>query len=180
MTGPKLLLHTCCAPCLSWPAELLADLYSVTGYFYNPNIHPLEEYERRRDELISFVENINLALIIEKPDFENWFTLIKGLEDEKEGGNRCWKCYEMRLEKTALFAKANDFKLFTTVLSVSPYKNSEKINEIGTALAKKYDLTFVESNFKKNDGFKKSCELSRKFNLYRQNYCGCQFSIRKK
>lgn len=178
MEKEKLLLHTCCAPCITYVSSLLTDTYNVKVYFYNPNIYPQEEYERRKNELINFVSIQNLSLEIEPPDFETWYELIKGLENEPEQGARCWKCYQIRLKKTAQHAKENNYDLFTTSLSVSPHKNAAKINEIGSQLAQKTGVKFLEADFKKNDGFKKSCELSYKFNLYRQKYCGCKYSYR--
>ena len=174
MEKERLLLHTCCAPCATHVSHLLSETYEVMAYFYNPNIHPIEEYDRRRDELISYAGMVELDLFVEQPDFEYWYEYIKGLEEEPEGGARCWKCYQMRLEKTAQYAKNNNYDIFTTVLSVSPHKNAEKINEIGLELEQKYGVKFLQANFKKNDGFKKSIDLSKKYGLYRQNYCGCR------
>lgn len=171
--SPRLLLHTCCAPCICYVSTVLNQQYSLTNYFYNPNIHPIEEYDRRLNELTNFSKQQNLTLIIENNDTDYWNKLVKGLENEPEGSIRCFKCYEMRLEKTALYAKENNYDLFTTVLSISPHKNAYKLNELGKQIERKYNIKYLEADFKKNDGFKKSCELSKKYNLYRQNYCGC-------
>jgi epoxyqueuosine reductase len=178
-TQTYIVLHTCCAPCLTYVGQLLSLKYNVVVYFYNPNIYPPEEYERRKDELLNYGKKTGLNITVETPDFENWYKYIKGLENIPEGKERCFKCYEMRLKKTASFAKANGLSLFTTVLSISPHKNARKINEIGAKIAENTGLTFLEANFKKNGGFQKSCELSRQFDLYRQNYCGCEYSIKK-
>lgn len=179
MFRKKILLHSCCGPCLTLPEEVLREDYEITSYFYNPNIYPLEEYQRRKDELVNYTSLKGIKLIVEAPDFEEWTKLIQGLESEKEGGLRCWKCYQYRLEKTAQYAKDNNYEIFTTVLSVSPHKNSAKINEIGKKLEKEYNIEFLEADFKKQEGFKKSLILSKKYKLYRQNYCGCKYSIRK-
>lgn len=180
MVKPRLLLHTCCAPCVTYVAELLSENYDVTAYFYNPNIYPINEYEKRRDELITYTCKVNLPLLVKDADFDNWYSIIKGLEKEPEGGKRCFKCYEYRMNETAKYAKENNFDLFTTSLSISPHKIAPKINEIGLNLEAEHGIKFLESDFKKNNGFKKSCDISRQFNLYRQYYCGCEYSIRKK
>lgn len=178
MTKEKLLLHTCCAPCVSYVHQLLLENYDVTALFYNPNIYPKAEYDQRRDELINFASKVNLPLTIEEKHFEEWNTAIKGLEEEPEGAKRCWQCYKVRLEITAIHAKEHNFDVFTTALSISPHKNAQKINELGLSLQDKYGIRFLEANFKKNNGFKKSAELSKQYNLYRQTYCGCKYSIR--
>lgn len=175
----KLLLHACCAPCLTHVYSVLAEKYLVTVLFYNPNIHPMYEYTIRRNELETYAKQHQIPYIIIDEGTDDWFKQMKGLEKEKEGGLRCGKCYAMRLEKTAQYAKENGYDLFTTVLSISPHKNAKKINEIGKMLAQQYDIAFLEADFKKKNGFKISCELSRKNNLYRQQYCGCLFSIRR-
>ena len=177
-TSKKLLVHVCCAPCATYSFEkLINDGYEITGYFYNPNIHPEPEYNRRLEGLIDFAGIKNYRVITENEPPDLWFNLVKGFEQEREGGKRCEICFKMRLEKTALFAKKNGFDGFTTVLTISPHKNTAVINRIGKDLAGKYGITFVEENFKKQDGFKKSCELSDKYGLYRQNYCGCVYSL---
>jgi predicted adenine nucleotide alpha hydrolase (AANH) superfamily ATPase len=179
MEKKRLLLHTCCAPCVAYTAVLLTKDFNVTAYFFNPNIHPDKEYRLRRDELIDFSKNTSLNLIVQETDSSSWHEYIRGFENEPEKGKRCYKCFEMRLENTAKFAKENNFDIFTTSLSISPHKNAAKINEIGNQLSAKYEIKFFEANFKKNDGFKKSCEIASQYNLYRQTYCGCIYSIRK-
>lgn len=179
MTKKRLLLHTCCAPCVTYVHQLLLKNYEVTALFYNPNIYPQAEYIKRRDELIHYASNVNLPLTIEEKHFDAWYTAIEGLEAEPEGAKRCWNCYNLRLEITANHARQNNFDVFTTALSISPHKNAQKINELGLELQNKYSIEFLEADFKKNNGFKKSAEISREYNLYRQTYCGCQYSIRK-
>lgn len=180
MTKKKLLLHTCCAPCVIYVHRLLSTDYNVTAMFFNPNIYPVDEYNRRRDELVSYAKKIELKLIIEPPDIESWKECIKGLEHLPEGAERCWKCYEYRMKKAASYAQDNNFDIFTTVLSISPHKNAVKLNEIGNKLATQYNVDYMEANFKKKEGFKIAAELSKEYSLYRQDYCGCEFSIRKK
>ena len=174
---PKLLLHACCAPCSSYVLEYLKDAFDITIYFYNPNIDSEEEYEKRYNDF----QKLGEYKII-KADYipQAFLDISRGLENVPEGGIRCWGCYEERLESTAIFANQNGFDYFTTTLSISPYKNSNKINEIGQNLANIYDIKFLYSNFKKNDGYKKSILLSNQLGLYRQDYCGCQYSINER
>lgn len=173
----KTLVHVCCAPCSTYSFEkLFLDGVSPVGFFYNPNIHPQDEYKRRLDELIRFYDLQNYELVVQEDNSDVWFDSIKGLESEPEGGKRCEICFKLRLEKTAIYAKENNFDGFTTVLTISPHKNSAVINRIGKELEEKHNIYFLEENFKKNDGFKKSLELSKQYNLYRQSYCGCIFS----
>lgn len=179
MKKERLLLHTCCAPCVTYVHQLLLQNYEVTAIFYNPNIYPQAEYIKRKDELISYASKVNLSLNIEENYFEEWHTAIEGLKAEPEGGKRCWQCYKLRLEITAKHALNNNFDIFTTALSISPHKNAQKINELGLELQNKYGIRFLEADFKKNNGFKESAQISKKHNLYRQTYCGCQYSIRK-
>ncbi len=176
----KLLVHTCCAPCATYSIEKLQqDNHDVTVFFYNPNIQPLEEYKQRRDELIIFAKKMNYSLIIKDESSEHWMERVKGFENEPEGGLRCAECFKIRLEETAKYATDNGFEGFTTVLTISPHKNSKIINEIGKELEKKHKVIFLEENFKKNDGFKKSVELSRQHKMYRQTYCGCTYSLKR-
>lgn len=178
-SGNNILVHVCCAPCAIYPFELLTkENHSITGYFFNPNIYPNEEYQRRKRELIELFSKKNYNYIIEEINQEKWYKAINGLEQENEKGLRCDKCFEMRLEQTASYAANNGFDAFTTVLTISPHKNSKVINKIGKELAEKYNIKFLEENFKKQEGFKKSLEYSRINGLYRQNYCGCEFSLR--
>ena len=175
----RLLLHTCCAPCSPYVIELLQREFRVSAFFYNPNIHPTEEYQRRLEEIKQFSKKVSVELITGDYDTDQWFFLTRGMENEKEGGKRCAICYQMRLENAASVAQSNGFKHFTTTLTVSPHKKATVINQIGREIQKKYSLTFYEADFKKHDGFKKSCELSKAYGFYRQNYCGCVYSQRK-
>jgi predicted adenine nucleotide alpha hydrolase (AANH) superfamily ATPase len=173
----RVLLHICCAPDATYPVLYLRGRhYRVSGFFYNPNVHPITEYEKRANEIKKFANTIKLPLIEGPYDIKEWFNYIKGLENEPEGGKRCYRCYEFRLEKTAQVAKELHFDFFTTTLSISPHKNSDWIFEIGRKLQEKYSVKFLEVNFKKRNGFKSSVILSKYFNMYRQNYCGCVFS----
>lgn len=179
---PTLLLHACCAPCSSYCLEYLSETFDITVLFYNPNIENEDEYNKRVNELIRFIdecrsiEGVNLEIL----DYDNseFYDAVQGLEDKEEGGARCFKCYELRLRKTAEYAKENNFEYITTTLTISPHKNSEKINEIGLKVADEYSLKYLLSDFKKNDGFKRSIELSKEYDLYRQSFCGCEFSKR--
>ena len=178
---PTLLLHACCAPCSSAVLEYLYEHFKITLFFYNPNISPESEFNYRLEELKRLIIEMNFNDIeIVVPDYDNneFETLAKGLEDLPEGDKRCKKCYRLRLMKTAEYAKENGFDYFTTTLSVSPYKNAQLLNEIGEELEKDYGINYLYSDFKKREGYKRSCELSRQYNLYRQNYCGCIYSKR--
>ena len=180
---PTLLLHSCCAPCSSYVLSYLTKYFKITVLYYNPNISPKEEYEKRKEEQIRLINEmpfVNPVTIIDC-DYDNdkFEEIVKGLEEEKEGGCRCHKCYRLRLEKTATLAKQNHFDYFGTTLTVSPYKNSQKLNEIGAELESIYQVPYLYSDFKKKKGYKKSIELSRIYNLYRQNYCGCVYSKQK-
>ncbi len=179
---PTLLLHACCAPCSSYCLEYLSNTFDITVLFYNPNIESEMEFNKRVDELIRFIdecrsiEGVNLEIL----DYDNseFYNAVEGLEDAKEGGARCFKCYELRLRKTAEYAKEHNFEYITTTLTISPHKNSDKINEIGLKVTEDYGLKYLLSDFKKNDGFKRSIELSKEYDLYRQSFCGCEFSKR--
>lgn len=177
---PKLLLHSCCAPCSSHVISVLTNYFDITIFYYNPNIEPLEEYEKRKQEQIKFIleyPKINKLNIIDCDYDNNIFKkMAEGLEAEKEGGPRCVKCYHLRLDKTAETAKKLKFDYFGTTLTVSPLKNSEKLNTIGKFLENKYDIKYLVSDFKKKEGYKHSIELSKEYNLYRQDYCGCIYS----
>lgn len=177
---PKLLLHSCCAPCSTHVIDLLAPYFSITILYYNPNIEPLEEYEKRKKEEIRFLNQYHSKnpLYFLDCDHENevFHEIVKGLEKEKEGGARCIKCYYLRLEKTACEAKKNGFDYFATTLTVSPLKNSSKLNEIGNHLSEVYQIPYLYSDFKKKEGYKHSIELAKKYDLYRQDYCGCIYS----
>ena len=176
----KLLLHSCCAPCSSYVITYLSNYFDITILYYNPNIYPYEEYIKRKNEQIRLINEIktkNKVNIIDC-DYDNelFDNLIKGLENEPERGSRCNICYKMRMKKTAIMAKENNYNYFCTTLSVSPYKNSELINKIGKELEEEYNVKWLYSDFKKKDGYKESIKLSEKHNLYRQNYCGCIYS----
>lgn len=177
---PKLLLHSCCAPCSSYVLEYLTNYFDITVFYYNPNISSYEEYEKRYKEVQRFIHDFGLenkvSFINGSYDNDKYEKLIKGLENETEGGTRCEKCYYLRLEETCRYAKEHGFDYFTTTLSISPYKNSEKLNSIGKKLEDEYDVLYLLSDFKKKNGYKRSIELSREYNLYRQNYCGCIYS----
>ena len=180
---PTLLLHACCAPCSSYVLEYLSEYFHITVVFYNPNISSDEEYNHRAKELIRFINEMEFVnpvkVIIEDYIPEEFYHMVKGMENCKEGGNRCFKCYELRLERAAMMAKEKGFDYFTTTLSISPLKNAEKLNEIGKQLEEKYDINYLYSDFKKKNGYKRSIELSKEHNLYRQNFCGCKFSKRE-
>ena len=179
---PSLLLHSCCAPCSSYVLEYLSDYFDITIYYYNPNISSKSEYEKRVSEqkrLINEMKTKNKVMFIEgEYNPELFFEISKGLEDAPEGGERCFKCYRQRLEKTAYFAKKNGFDYFKTTLSISPHKNADKINEIGIDLEIINNIKYLKADFKKKNGYKRSIELSKEYNLYRQNFCGCVFSKR--
>lgn len=180
---PKLLLHSCCAPCSSYVLEYLSKYFKITIVYYNPNISPYDEYKKRLAEqirLINEMKSINKISLLEcSYDNEVYEEEIKGLELEPERGSRCLKCYHLRLEYTAKLAKEKGFDYFGTTLSVSPYKSSEVLNRIGEELSCVYNIPYLYSDFKKKEGYKKSIELSKIYNLYRQDYCGCKYSKRK-
>ena len=177
---PKLLLHSCCAPCSSYVLEYLSKYFRITVLYYNPNISIEEEYLHRIEEqkrLISEMKTINKVDFVQGEYNPNdFFAIAKGLEDAKEGGERCFKCYELRLKETVKIALDNGYDFFTTTLSISPHKNAQKINEIGEKLSEEYGVKYLYSDFKKREGYKRSIELSKEYNLYRQNYCGCIYS----
>ena len=181
---PTLLLHTCCAPCSSAVIERLAQDFKITVFYYNPNIEPYEEYLKRKEEQKKFLKVFPSPnpLNFLDCDYENeeFKKLALGLEKEKEGGPRCIKCYRLRLLKTAQKAKELGFDYFTTSLSISPYKNAQKLNEIGLELEQVCGVPYLVSDFKKNDGYKKSILFSKEYNLYRQDYCGCVYSKKER
>lgn len=173
-----LLLHSCCAPCSSYVITYLKDYFDITVLYYNPNIEPIEEYEKRKNEQIRLCNIFNIKVLDCDYDNDLFHETVKGLEDVKEGGARCFKCYELRLKKTASLAK--NYNYFGTTLTVSPFKNSNKLNEIGLNLEKEYHVKYLVSDFKKKEGYKKSILLSKEYNLYRQDFCGCIYSMKEK
>jgi predicted adenine nucleotide alpha hydrolase (AANH) superfamily ATPase len=177
---PTLLLHSCCAPCSSYVLEYLSRYFKITVFFYNPNIYPKEEYLRRVEEQKKFISSLDtkydIDFILGKYDTESFYNISKGLEKVSEGGERCFKCYELRLNETATVAKEKNYDYYTTTLSISPHKNAKILNDIGGRLAEKHGTNYLFSDFKKKNGYKRSIELSKEYNLYRQDYCGCIFS----
>ena len=169
--APRLLLHSCCAPCSSHCMEYLREYFRLTVFYYNPIITVSEEYEKRLSEE---------KRLIAAYDPENWFGAVRGLEHCPEGGDRCTVCFEMRLRKAAQAAAEGHFDFFTTTLTISPLKDAQRLNAIGQRMAEEYGTVWLPSDFKKKDGYKRSIELSRDFDLYRQNYCGCVFSQNQK
>lgn len=181
---PSLLLHSCCAPCSSYVLDYLSQYFKITVFYYNPNIYPDREYEFREKEQEKFIE----AFLKDHPEAhpitfmkapyekELYYKEVRGHEKDPEKGARCFLCYEMRLKKTAETAKKGGFDYFTTTLSISPHKDAQKLNAIGKKLAEEYQVSYLFSDFKKKEGFKKSLLLSEKYQIYRQNYCGCLFS----
>ena len=175
----KLLLHSCCGPCSTTCISFLTNYFDITVLYYNPNIEPKEEYEKRKREQLKFLHNFKgkHKIVFLDCDYDNeaFKTIAKGYEEEKEGGARCSRCFYLRLKKTAMLAKEKGFDFFCTTLTVSPHKNSQVINTIGEKISKEVDIPFLYSDFKKQDGYKKSIELSKEYDLYRQNYCGCSY-----
>ena len=179
---PKLLLHSCCAPCSSACIERLSNYFDITILYYNPNIEPYDEYKLRKEEEIRFIKEFKtknkLDLLDCDYDNDKYHEIAKGLEDEVEGGQRCHKCYRLRLEYTAKKTKELNYDYFGTTLTVSPYKNSQVLNKIGQELEREYNIKYLYSDFKKKEGYKRSIELSKEYNLYRQIYCGCIYAKR--
>ncbi len=176
----KLLLHSCCGPCSTHVIEQLIGKYDLTIFYFNPNIFPFEEYQKRLAEQKRYAKLKGVNVIEGDYDEESFLNLAKGLEDEREGGYRCKICFQIRLGETARVAKKLGFDLFATTLSVSPYKNTLLINSVGMEVSKKERIEFLAENFKKKDGYLKSIQLSKQFGLYRQNYCGCRFSKKER
>lgn len=177
---PKLLLHACCAPCSSYVLEYIASRFELSILYFNPNITPIEEYEKRMGELVKLLKEAPFAekvkLIPCEYDSKVFFDAVKGMEKLPEGGERCAVCYRLRLEETVKTAKRMNFDYFATTLSISPYKSSAKLADISQELAKQYGVKWLPSDFKKRGGYRRSIELSHEYQLYRQNYCGCVFS----
>ena len=176
----RLLLHACCAPCSSYVLEYLTKYFDIDLLYYNPNISPYSEYEKRISEMKRLVTEMplsgNISIIDGKYDPERFAGIANGLETLPEGGERCFKCYRLRMEETAKAAAEQGYDYFTTTLSISPHKNTEKINEIGQELEQEYGIKYLYADFKKKEGYKRSIQLSREYGLYRQNYCGCIYS----
>ena len=181
---PKLLIHSCCAPCSSYVLEYLSQYFEITVYFYNPNIYPPLEYIRRVEEQDRLIQEMNFVhpVTLQTGAYEpqEFYRIVEGLEKEPEGGIRCFHCYELRLQEAAKIAQAGRFDYFTTTLSISPLKNADKLNEIGEKLGREYRVNYLPSDFKKKNGYKRSVELSKEHDLYRQDYCGCVFSQRER
>ena len=176
-SSKKILLHACCGICSSYPISLLQDMgYSIVVYFYNPNIFPEEEYKKRLEAEKTLCKHFNCELIEGEYEPEVYYEYVKGLENEPEKGIRCDKCFELRLQKSAQKAKELGIGYFTTSIVISPHKNYEKLTVIGQSIAKEYDLNYLAMNFKKQDGFLKTNQISKSLKLYRQNYCGCKFA----
>lgn len=179
---PTLLLHSCCAPCSSYVLEYLSRYFAITVLYYNPNISPVAEFSRRAEEQQRLINEMPhhhpISLLVGDYTPERFAALAKGHEDDAEGGERCFACYHMRLEEAAKTAKNGGFDYFTTTLSISPLKNAAKLNEIGKELAAQYGVPYLFSDFKKREGYKRSCKLSADYGLYRQDYCGCIYSKR--
>lgn len=177
---PSLLLHSCCAPCSSYVLENLSQYFLITVYYYNPNISEEEEYVKRVNEQKRFISELktkNQVKFVDAPyNTYEFYDAVKGLEEEKEGGKRCYVCYELRMKAACIYAKENKYDYFTTTLSISPYKNAKWLNEIGESLGKEYDINYLYADFKKKNGYKRSIELSKEYGLYRQDYCGCIYS----
>ncbi len=182
--GKKILLHSCCAPCSSYVLKYLSSFFEICVFYYNPNITDEKEYQKRVEEQKEFIFSF---LKKEKPKYQitfkegsyrttDFFQIAKGFEDCKEGGERCFRCYELRLRETAIIAKNENFDFFATTLTISPLKNTMKLNEIGYQLEKELGIHYLPSDFKKKNGYKESIELSKEYGLYRQNYCGCCYS----
>jgi len=177
---PRLLLHCCCAPCSSYCLEYLSGHFDITLFYYNPNISPEKEFRKRADELLRLSEVFpaknRVDVVIPEYDPEGFFDAVKGLENIPEGGERCFRCYRLRLLRAARYAREHDYDYFCSTLSISPWKNAAKLNEIGEELGAEYSVPHLPNDFKKKNGFKRSVELSEQYGLYRQDYCGCVFS----
>lgn len=181
---PKLLIQSCCAPCSSYCLEVLSSYFEVTVFYYNPNIYPEEEYHMRAKEQERFVKEFpakhSIHFVEGIYDTPKFYDMAKGMENVKEGGERCYKCYELRLREACEYANANGFDFFTTTLSISPMKNAAWLNEIGAKLEAEYGVSYLYSDFKKKNGYKRSTEISHAYGMYRQYYCGCVFSKKQR
>ncbi len=183
-TIPTLLLHSCCAPCSSYCLEYLSEYFSITVFYYNPNIFPEEEYRHRAKEQKEFIQKLPtehpVSFVEGAFDTDAFYAMAKGFEHCPEGGERCFRCYELRLRESAELAKKLQMDYFTTTLSISPLKNARKLNEIGKRLENEYGVRYLVSDFKKRNGYKRSTELSREYGMYRQDYCGCVYSLKER
>ncbi|MDD6485122.1 MAG: epoxyqueuosine reductase QueH [Clostridiales bacterium] len=179
---PRLLLHSCCGPCSSYVLEYLCKYFDITVFYYNPNIYPPQEFYFRSGEQKRLIEEMGLDCAFLEGDFDEaeFYLAVRGLENTGEGGERCEKCFWLRLGKTAEYAAEHGFEYFTTTLSISPHKNARLLNETGKRAAEKYGVKYLFSDFKKRNGYKRSCELSKMYGIYRQDYCGCVFSMRER
>ncbi len=181
---PSLFLHSCCAPCSSYVLEYLSEYFYITVFYYNPNIYPDEEYYKRVEEQKHFIEGFpakyKISFVEGNFDKDRFYEMAKGLELIPEGGTRCFSCYELRLREAAEYAVRYGMDYFTTTLSISPLKNVEKLNEIGERLGEEYGVTYLVSDFKKRNGYKRSVEISKEYHMYRQDYCGCVFSMQER
>lgn len=182
-TVPRLLLHSCCAPCSSYILEYLSEFFEITIYFYNPNIYPQTEFLKRLAEEESLAARMDFVHPVRVMggawESDVFYRVSRNYEEEPEGGERCFRCYGLRLRETAKVAQAGGYDYFTTTLSISPLKNAEKLNEIGEALEKEFGIAWLPSDFKKKEGYKRSVELSKQYGLYRQDYCGCIYSMNR-
>lgn len=177
---PRLLLHSCCAPCSSAVLERIAKAFDITVFYFNPNIEPQEEYDKRVKELEKLLSclkgTVDISLLAGRYEPQEFYDAVKGFEQSGEGGERCYKCYELRLREAAKVASEREFDCFTTTLSISPYKRADWLNEIGQRLSEEYRVDYLYSDFKKKNGYRRSIELSKEYGLCRQDYCGCRFS----
>ncbi len=176
---PRLLLHSCCAPCSSYVLEYLSKYFDITVYYYNPNIYPPEEFDYRSDEqrrLVELMKLENIKVLCCDYDSDRFYDAVKGLENIPEGGERCMECFRLRLNETARYAASDGYDYFTTTLSISPHKNAEMLNTAGSEAEQKHGVKYLCSDFKKKNGYKRSCEISAEYGLYRQDYCGCIYS----
>ncbi len=180
---PRLLLHSCCAPCSSYVLEYLSKYFDITVLYCNPNIYPPEEFGKRAEEQVRLAEEMNfehpVRVVVSDYNSDEFYSAVRGHEDDPEGGERCRICFELRLGAAADYASKHGFDFFTTTLSISPLKNAAMLNEVGAGMAEKYGVAYLFSDFKKAGGYKRSCELSAQYGLYRQDYCGCVFSVRR-
>ncbi len=184
---PTLLLHACCAPCSSYCLEYLSGYFKITVDYYNPNISMEEEYKKREGEIERYINEFTqkthppnpIGLIKDRYDPNEFFKAVRGLEDEPEGGKRCMECFYLRLNRAGEVAREGGYDYFTTTLTISPLKNAKALNDIGEGISKERGVSFLPSDFKKKDGYKRSIELSKEYGLYRQNYCGCVYSRRQ-